>query len=96
MLPFIGKAHVACRIGQVLYLSKVARIVEMYAACKLFIVKTPAPPGGRSRAKRIRWIVVIEAQHMCMMMRGRPSSMGDLGDAGDNPSTRAEFLSLIR
>ncbi|HCW20608.1 MULTISPECIES: GTP cyclohydrolase I FolE [Achromobacter] len=105
MLPFIGKAHVAyLPAGRVLGLSKVARIVEMYAR-RLQIQENLS----RQIAEAVQTVtgaagvaVVIEAQHMCMMMRGvekQNSSMVTsvmLGEFHDNPSTRAEFLSLIR
>ena len=105
MLPFIGKAHVAyLPNGKVLGLSKVARIVEMYAR-RLQIQENLS----RQIAEAVQQVtnaagvaVVLEAQHMCMMMRGvekQNSSMVTsvmLGEFHDNPSTRAEFLSLIR
>ena len=105
LLPFIGKAHVAyIPTGKVLGLSKVARIVDMYAR-RLQIQENLS----RQVAEAVQSVtgaagvaVVIEAQHMCMMMRGvekQNSSMVTsvmLGEFHDNPSTRAEFLSLIR
>lgn len=105
ILPFIGKAHVAyIPSGKVLGLSKVARIVEMYAR-RLQIQENL----GRQIAQAVQQVtgasgvaVVIEAQHMCMMMRGvekQNSSMVTsvmLGDFHDSAATRAEFMSLIR
>ncbi len=105
MLPFIGKAHVAyIPNGKVLGLSKVARIVDMYAR-RLQIQENLS----RQIAQAILEVtgalgvaVVIEAQHMCMMMRGvekQNSSMVTsvmLGEFRDNAATRSEFLSLIR
>ncbi len=105
MLPFIGKAHVAyLPKGKVLGLSKVARIVEMYAR-RLQIQENLS----RQIAEAVQQVtgasgvaVVIEAQHMCMMMRGvekQNSSMVTsvmLGEFHDNAATRAEFLNLIR
>lgn len=105
ILPFIGKAHVAyLPNGKVLGLSKVARIVEMYAR-RLQIQENLS----RQIAEAVRQVtgaagvaVVIEAQHMCMMMRGvekQNSSMVTsvmLGEFHDNPATRAEFMNLIR
>jgi GTP cyclohydrolase IA len=105
ILPFIGKAHVAyLPKGKVLGLSKVARIVDMYAR-RLQIQENL----GRQIADAVQQVtgasgvaVVIEAQHMCMMMRGvekQNSSMVTsvmLGEFHDNPATRAEFLTLIR
>ena len=105
MLPFIGKAHVAyLPNGKVLGLSKVARIVDMYAR-RLQIQENLC----REIAEAVQQVtdalgvgVVIEAQHMCMMMRGvekqnsvMVSSMM-IGAFQDNPATRAEFLSLVR
>ena len=105
LLPFIGKAQVAyIPNGQVLGLSKVARIVDMYAR-RLQIQENLT----RQIADAIQQVtqaagvaVVIEAKHMCMMMRGvekQNSSMVSsvmLGEFRDNPATRSEFLSLIR
>ncbi|MFC3609573.1 GTP cyclohydrolase I FolE [Stutzerimonas tarimensis] len=105
MLPFIGKAHVAyLPAGKVLGLSKVARIVEMYAR-RLQIQENLT----REIADAVQQVtgaagvaVVIEAQHMCMMMRGvekQNSSMVTsvmLGQFRDNPATRSEFLGLVR
>ena len=104
LLPFIGKCHVAyLPRGKVLGLSKVARIVDMYAR-RLQIqerlskqiadaVQLAVNPRGVA--------VVIEAKHLCMMMRGvekqnsimTTSSM--LGQFRENISTRSEFLNLI-
>ncbi|QTF55196.1 GTP cyclohydrolase I FolE [Stutzerimonas frequens] len=105
MLPFIGKAHVAyLPNGKVLGLSKVARIVEMYAR-RLQIQENLT----REIAEAMQQVtgasgvaVVIEAQHMCMMMRGvekQNSSMVTsvmLGQFRDNAATRSEFLGLVK
>jgi GTP cyclohydrolase I len=104
LLPFIGKCHVAyLPKNKVLGLSKVARIVDMYAR-RLQIqerltkqiadaVQAAVQPKGVA--------VVIEAKHLCMMMRGvekqnsvmTTSSM--IGIFRQSISTRSEFLSLI-
>ncbi|WP_020210454.1 GTP cyclohydrolase I FolE [Gilvimarinus chinensis] len=105
MLPFIGKAHVAyIPTGHVLGLSKVARIVDMYARrlqiqeqLTLQIAESIQSITGASGVG-----VIIEAKHMCMMMRGvekQNSSMKTsamLGSFRSNQATRTEFLSLLR
>jgi len=105
LLPFIGKAHVAyIPTGKVLGLSKVARIVDMFAR-RLQIQENLT----RQIAEAVQSVtgaagvaVVIEARHMCMMMRGvekQNSTMLSsvmLGAFRDSPATRSEFLGLIR
>ena len=105
LLPFIGKAHVAyLPNGKVLGLSKVARIVDMYAR-RLQIQENlclQIAEAVQQVTDALGVAVVIEAQHMCMMVRGvekQNSSMVSsvmLGAFRENPSTRAEFLELIR
>ena len=105
MLPFIGKCHVAyIPTGKVLGLSKVARIVDMYAR-RLQIQEALTS----QIAETIRSVtnadgvgVIIEAQHMCMMMRGvekqnsRMKTSAMLGTFRSDEKTRDEFLSLLQ
>ena len=104
LLPFIGQAHVAyIPDGKVLGLSKVARIVDMFAR-RLQIQENLTTEIAEciqdvTGAKGVG--VVLEAKHMCMMMRGvqkqnstmRTSAM--LGNFRSRQETRNEFLSLI-
>jgi GTP cyclohydrolase I len=105
LLPFIGKCHVAyIPSGMVLGLSKVARVVDMYAR-RLQIQEALA----QQIASTIQEVtkahgvgVIVEAKHMCMMMRGvekQNSSMKTsamLGTFRTQQTTRTEFLSLLR
>ena len=105
MLPFIGKAHVAyLPQGKVIGLSKIARIVDLFARrlqIQEVLTKQIADcVNGAIGAKGVG--VVIEAKHMCMMMRGvqkqnslmKTSAM--LGCFRSNQPTRNEFLSLLK
>lgn len=105
LMPFIGKCHVAyLPRGRVIGLSKVARVVEMYAR-RLQIQEnlTRQIAEAINRVTRGMGVgVIIEAKHMCMMMRGvekqnsllKTSVM--LGEFRYNERTRVEFLSLLR
>lgn len=105
MLPFIGKAHVAyLPNGKVLGLSKIARIVDMYAR-RLQIQENlthQIADAIEEITGALGVAVVIEAKHMCMMMRGvekQNSTMITsvmLGAFREKATTRAEFLSLIK
>lgn len=104
LLPFIGKAHVAyIPTGKVIGLSKVARIVDMFAR-RLQIQEnlTRQIADAMQSVTNAKGVaVVIEAKHMCMMMRGvakQNSSMHSsvmLGAFRDSVNTRQEFLQLI-
>lgn len=105
LLPFIGKAHVAyLPSGRVVGLSKIPRIVDMYAR-RLQIQENLTQQIGQSIERvtgALGVAVVIEAQHLCAMMRGvqkQNSSMITsvmLGRFREDPRTRQEFLELIR
>ncbi len=104
LLPFIGKCHIAyLPSGKVLGLSKFARIVDMYAR-RLQIQEnlTLQIANAVQQVTAARGVaVVIESQHMCMMMRGvqkQNSVMNSsvmLGAFRDSQATRSEFLTLI-
>ncbi len=104
MLPFIGKCHVAyLPDGRVLGLSKIARVVDLFARRlqiqEVLTKQIAEAVQGAIQAKGVG--VVIEAQHMCMMMRGvekQNSVMTTscmLGNFRTQPQTRNEFLGLI-
>lgn len=105
MLPFIGKCHVAyLPSGRVIGLSKVARIVDMYAR-RLQIQENLTKQIADAISDVTGGIgvgVIIEAKHMCMMMRGvgkQNSSMTTsamLGRFRTDINTRNEFLNLMR
>lgn len=104
MLPFIGKVHIGyLPNGKVLGLSKFARITDMFAR-RLQIQENLT----KQIAEAVLEVtdahgvaVVVEARHMCMMMRGvekQNSSMSSsvmLGSFRESQATRSEFLRLI-
>ena len=104
LLPFVGKCHIAyLPDGHVLGLSKLARIVDMYAR-RLQIQErlTKQIADAVEMAVHAKGVaVVIEAKHMCMMMRGVEKQNSVMttsvmtGIFRKEISTRAEFLSLI-
>jgi len=105
MLPFFGKVHVAyIPNGKVIGLSKIPRLIEIFSR-RLQIQERLTTQIAETIQKVIQPQgvgVVIEARHLCMMMRGVEkqhsaavtSSM--LGCFRDEQETRTEFLSLIR
>lgn len=104
LLPFIGKCHVAyIPNGKVIGLSKIARIVDLYAR-RLQIQENLTRQIADCMMQVTGALgtgVIIESQHLCMMMRGvekQNSSMTTsvmLGSLRTNQSTRNEFLNLI-
>lgn len=104
LLPFIGKCHVAyIPSGKVIGLSKIARIVDMFAR-RLQIQENLTKQIADSIQEMTNAAgvgVIIEAQHMCMMMRGVEKQNGVmktsmmLGQFRENQKTRMEFLALV-
>ena len=105
LLPFIGRAHVAyIPNGKVIGLSKVARLVDVFAR-RLQIQENLTTQIAESLMRCLEpsgVAVVVEAKHLCMMMRGvekQNSVMKTsclLGTFKDDARTRSEFLSLLK
>ena len=104
MLPFYGKAHIAyIPNGHITGLSKLARVVDVFARRLqvqermtdqiLKAIQTALNPMGVA--------VVIEAKHLCMMMRGvqkqnsSTTTSAFSGEFESNAKTRSEFLKLV-
>jgi len=103
MIPFIGKAHVAYIPDKYITgLSKIARVVEIYAR-RLQVqerLTTQIKEAINNTLKPLGVAVVIEAQHLCMSMRGiqkqnSVTTTSDFVGAFERETTRAEFLHLI-
>ena len=106
MLPFLGKAHVAYLPGdggKVCGLSKLARLVDGYAS-RLQVQERLTKQVAEAIMARLGAggaLVVMEAEHLCMTMRGaqKPGALTTTsavrGHFRDNPATRAEALGLI-
>jgi GTP cyclohydrolase I len=103
MIPFIGKAHVAYIPDKYITgLSKIARVVEIYAR-RLQVqerLTMQIKDAIHTTLKPLGVAVVIEAQHLCMSMRGiqkqnSVTTTSDFIGAFERDKTRAEFLHLI-
>ena len=103
MIPFIGKAHVAyIPDGYITGLSKIARVVEAYAR-RLQVqerLTTQIKDAIQDTLKPLGVAVVIEAKHLCMVMRGvqkqnSVTTTSDFTGAFQREETRAEFIHLI-
>lgn len=105
MLPFFGKCHIGyIAKGEVLGVSKLARIVDMYAK-RLQLQERLTEQIAQGVMDAIHPVgigVVIDAHHLCMMMRGVEKQNSVMitsslrGTFKDNLATRQEFLSTIR
>ncbi len=106
IMPFIGKAHVAYipRGGRVTGLSKLARVVDLFSR-RLQVQERLTTEVANVLMKKLRprgVMVVIEAEHLCMSMRGIKKSgavtvtSAVRGIFKENEKTRAETLALIK
>jgi GTP cyclohydrolase I len=104
MLPFFGKAHIAyIPNGRIVGLSKIPRVVDVFA--RRLQVQERLTIQIRDAIDEVIGplgvAVVIEAQHLCMMMRGAEkqnswtTTSAMSGEFLANPTTRAEFMRLI-
>jgi GTP cyclohydrolase I len=105
LLPFFGKAHVAyVPNGKVIGLSKIPRLVDVFAR-RLQVQERLTRQIGEAITEAINpqgVAVILEAQHLCMMMRGVEKqhsltvTSAMLGVFKTQLQTRNEFLSLVR
>jgi GTP cyclohydrolase I len=104
LLPFFGKAHVAyIPNGKITGLSKVARVVDAFAH-RLQVqerMTTQIKECIQNTLNPLGVMVVIEAEHLCMQMRGVQkqhaiTTTSDFTGAFNRPETREEFMKLIR
>lgn len=104
LLPFFGKAHVAyIPNGKITGLSKIARIVDVFAR-RLQVqerMTTQIKECIQNTLEPLGVMVVVEAEHLCMQMRGvqKPHSItvtSDFTGAFNRAQTRNEFMNLIR
>lgn len=103
LLPFFGKAHIAyIPNGKITGLSKIARVVDVFAR-RLQVqerMTTQIKECIQSTLHPLGVMVVIEAEHLCMQMRGVQkehaiTTTSDFTGAFNRPETREEFLKLI-
>lgn len=103
LLPFFGKAHIAyIPNGKITGLSKIARVVDVFAR-RLQVqerMTTQIKECIQSTLQPLGVMVVIEAEHLCMQMRGVQkehaiTTTSDFTGAFNRPETREEFLKLI-
>ncbi|HEU5123703.1 MAG TPA: GTP cyclohydrolase I FolE [Verrucomicrobiae bacterium] len=105
LLPFFGKCHIGyLPDGKIIGLSKLARLVEVFSR-RLQVQERMTTEIANALAELIpnKGVgVVVEAQHLCMKMRGVQKQNGSaitsalLGSLRNDPRTRQEFLALIR
>ncbi len=104
MLPFFGRCHIGyIADGKVLGVSKLARIVDCYSRRLQIQERLTAQVAREVRdAVSARGVgVIMEARHMCMMMRGvekqgsQMTTSSVLGSFHDDEATRLEFLQLV-
>lgn len=105
MLPFFGTVHVAyLPAGKLVGLSKIPRMVDLFAR-RLQVQERMTGQIADTLLENLQPLgvgVVIEAQHLCMQMRGVQKSGSTmttsamLGDFRADPSTRSEFLNFIK
>ena len=105
LLPFIGKCHVAYMPGRkIVGLSKIPRLVEMFSR-RLQVQErlTTQIASTINEVLQPRGVaVVVEAVHLCMLVRGvekqnsKAITSAMLGSFRDRPETRAEFMDLIK
>jgi len=104
LLPFFGKCHIAyLPAGRIVGLSKLARVVDVFAR-RLQVQERLTTQVAEALFRTLEPLgvgVVIEAKHLCMMMRGveRQNSLAVtsclLGEFETNPKTRSEFFELV-
>jgi len=105
LLPFFGKCHIAYMPSRkIVGLSKIARLVEMFSR-RLQVQERMTTQIAQTVQEVLQprgVAVVMEALHMCMLMRGvekqnsKAVTSAMLGSFRNNPETRAEFMELIK